>query len=37
MRADPEPRDYLTVTQTYCAVVVANPHDTDVVTPLLES
>jgi hypothetical protein len=36
MRADPEPRDRVTVAQTHGAVVVPNPHDTDVVTTLLE-
>lgn len=36
VRSDPEPRNNFTVPQTYGAIVVANPHDTDAVTPLLK-
>jgi hypothetical protein len=37
MCTDPEPRDHVTAAQTQCPVVFADPHNTDVVTALLES
>ncbi len=36
MCSDPEPRDHVTFAQTKRAVVSANAHDTDAVTPFFE-